>query len=167
ERRLHILPNPVEIEIEMRSDESKLVLQAGYQNGETFTLIQKRIEVVASNPTWLLMDDRLAQIGNTQALPMLSSLPIEIPIQQADVFRERYFAQMVQLLPMRSVIIHWHDIAVEPIPRLYLHDDKDNILRADLRFGYGDQELSATKSGEAITVETVPDSWDLMRVHRQ
>jgi non-specific serine/threonine protein kinase len=167
ERRLHLLPHPVEIQIEMRSDESKLVLQAGFQSDETFTLIQKRIEVVTSNPTWLLLDDHVAQISNTRALPMLSSLPIEIPIRQADVFRERYFAQMVQLLPMRSDLIHWHDIAVDPTPRLYLHEEKDHILRADLRFGYGEAELSASKSIEAITVETVPDSWDLRRVHRQ
>ncbi len=92
------------------------------------------------------MDDHIVQVRNTEALEILSSFPIEIPMQQADVFRERYFAQIASLLPIRSELIHWQEIRVEPIPRLYLHDDKGNILRADLRFGYGDQELAATKS---------------------
>ena len=167
ERRLHLLSHPVQIEIDMRSDENKLVLQAGFESGGTFTPIKKRIEVVTRDPTWLLMDDHVARIGNTQALPMLSSLPIEIPIQQADVFRERYFAQMAQLLPMRSELIHWHEVKADPVPRIYLHDDQDKRLRADLRFGYGEFEVHATKSGEAIAVETIPDSWDLARLYRQ
>ena len=45
--------------------------------------------------------------------------------------------------------------------------DKDRRLQADLRFGYGSHEVLATKSGERVAVETVPDSWDLVRIHRK
>jgi non-specific serine/threonine protein kinase len=167
EHRLSILPDPVEIEIDIQSDKNKLTLQAGFQNGSIFTHINQKIEVIAHNPVWILMDDAVAQVHNSQALNLLSSFPIEIPIQQADVFRQRYFAQIAQLLPIRSSLVHWRDVEVPLVPRLYLHDDKGNILRADLRFGYGDHEVTATKSDDPLVVQTVPDAWDLIRIHRQ
>src|SRR5215216_6488832 len=167
ERRLHILPDPVELEIDIRSDKTKLVLQAGFRNGNTFTHIDQKMEVLSKNPTWVLMDDHVAAIRNPQAFAFLSSFPIEIPIQQANLFRQRYFAQIARLLPIKSDLVQWHDVEVNPVPRLYLHDDKGSILRADLRFGYGDQEIAATKSDEGTAIETVPDSWDLIRIHRQ
>jgi non-specific serine/threonine protein kinase len=167
ERRLNILPDPVEIEIDIRSDKTKLILQVGFQKDNLFIHIDQKIETITKNPTWILMDDYVAEIHNLQAVSILPSFPIEIPVQQADLFRERYFAQLAQLLPIKSDLVHWHDLTVNPIARLYLHDDKDKIMRADLRFGYGEHELSATKSEESIVVETVPDSWDLIRIHRQ
>lgn len=173
ERRLRILPSPVDVKIDMQSDESKLTLQAGFENEGAFTLIKNKIETISNNPTWVLMDETLAQIENVQALSILPSFPIQIPAQQVDIFREQYFAQIVQLLPIKSDIIHWQDINAEPIARLYLHDDKhsspvdkDKTLRADLRFGYGEHELPLAKE-ELYAVETVPDSWDLIRIHRK
>jgi non-specific serine/threonine protein kinase len=167
DRRLHILSEPVDIKIDMQSDDRKLVLQAGFKQEGTFTLINKKIEAVSDNPTWILMDDHIAQIRNTQALAILPSFPIEIPASQIDVFREQYFAQIAQVLPIKGDIIRWHDVNVDAVPRLYLHEDKDNVLRAGLRFGYGEHELALTKSEENVAVETVPDSWDLIRIHRQ
>ena len=167
ERRLHILPEPVEIDIDIWSNETRLVLQAGFQKDNTFTYAGKKIETITRHPTWILMDDYVAEIQNAQAFEILSAFPIEIPAQQANLFRERYFAQIVRLLPIKSDLVHWQDVQVNPIPRLYLRDDKGNVLYADLRFGYGEHELSATKSEETIAVQTVPDSWDLIRIHRQ
>ena len=167
ERRLHLLRDPVEIEVDIRHTESKLVLQAGFQKDGTFTHIDKKIETITRNPTWILMDDYAAEIRNTQASIMLPSLPIEIPVQQADLFRERYFAQIAQRLPIKSDLVHWHDVDGDPVPRLYLRDDRGNHLRADLRFSYGEQEVSATRAEETTTIQTVPDSWDLIRIHRQ
>ncbi|MCJ7434715.1 MAG: DEAD/DEAH box helicase [Anaerolineales bacterium] len=174
DHRLHILTQPVDIKIDMQSDENKLALQAGFENEGIFTLINKKIEVISNNPTWVLLDDRIAQVNNTQALSILPSFPIVIPAQQVDIFREQYFAQIAQLLPIKSDIVHWQDVNAEPVPRLYLHDDKrsspvdkGNTLLADLRFGYGEHELSLAKSEENFAVETVPDSWDLIRVHRK
>jgi non-specific serine/threonine protein kinase len=173
EHRVHLIPQAVNIKIDMQSDESKLTLQAGFEHNEIFTLIHKKIETVSNNPTWVLMDDHVAQINNAQALSILPSFPIVIPAQQVDIFREQYFVQIAQVLPIKSDIVHWRDVNADPVPRLYLHDDKqsspadkDNVLRADLRFGYGDYELPLAKD-ESFAVETIPESWDLVRIHRQ
>lgn len=167
ERRLHLLRDPVEIEVDIRKTESKLVLQAGFRKDDTFTHIDRKIETITRNPPWILMDDHAAEIRNTQAAVILSSLPVEIPIQQADLFRERYFAQIAQRLPIKSDLVHWQDVEGDPVPRLYLRDERGNALRADLRFGYGEQEVTAARTEETTTIQTVPDSWDLLRIHRQ
>ncbi len=183
ERRVHILPEPVEVKIDMQSDESKLVLRAGYEQNGQFNPIRENVETISADPVWVLMDDHAAQLRNTQALSILPSFPIVIPTAQVDVFRKQYFAQIAQILPIRSDIVQWQDVHAEPIPRLYLHDDKrsspvdkrsspvdkadkDQILRADLRFAYGEYELLPGKE-ESYSVETSPDSWNLTRVHRQ
>ena len=165
--RLHILPNPVKLEIDMRSDENQLVLQAGFQDAEGFRLIEHKIEAVSSDPTWVLMDDHVAEISNSQVLASLSSFPITIPASEAEFFREEYYTKIAQQLPVRNDLIHWRDVNADPVPRLYLRDDKNNTLRAELRFGYGEYELKAVKTEEIYVVETAPDSWDLLRIHRQ
>lgn len=168
ERLLHVLPNPIEIQIDMRLDENKLSLQTGFEWNGNFTHIHKKIEVLTNNPTWVLMDQTIAQIENSRALEMLLAFPIEIPAKQIGLFREQYFARIAQALPVKSDLIQWRDVQADPVPRLYLHDDnKDKTLRADLRFGYADYEAPASKSGDLQSVETVPDSWELVRIHRQ
>ena len=167
ERRIHILPDPVDIKIDLKQDEQKLTLRTGYEQNGQFIHIQNQIETITHNPIWVMLDDNIVQLRNTSATSILSSFPIEIPNAQVAIFREQYFARIAQLLPIKSDIVQWHDVHAEPIPRIYLHDNnKDKILRADLRFGYGDHEVSVTKTDEPYTVETVPDSWNLIRVHR-
>ena len=117
ERRLYVLPDPVEIQIDIHSDETKLVLQAGFQKNNAFMYINKKIEIITKNPAWIFMDDYVAEIRNSQALPFLSSLPIEIPAQQANLFRERYFAEIAQLTPVKGDLVQWHDIDLNPVPR--------------------------------------------------
>ncbi len=167
DRRVHILPDPVDININLQQDQQKLILRTGYEQNGQFIHIQNPIETITHNPVWLMLDDNIAQLHNTSALSILSSFPIEIPNAQVEIFREQYFARIAQLLPIKSDIVQWQDVHAEPIPRLYLHDnDKDKILRADLRFGYGNHELPVTKTDEPYTVETVPDTWNLIRVFR-
>ncbi len=168
ERRLHVLPRPVEIQIGMSLDKKQLTLQAGFEQDGTFRPIKTKIEILANDPAWALMDDTIAQIANSRILEILSAFPIEIPASQVESFREGYFARIARTLPLKSDLITWRDIQTDPVPRLYLHDDnKDKTLRADLRFGYADYEVAATKSGDMQSIETIPDSWELVRIHRQ
>jgi non-specific serine/threonine protein kinase len=169
ERRLHIQPDPIHIQIDMQQDDKKLSLQAGFEKNGDFTRIQKKIEVMTQNPTWVLMDDTIAQIENSRALEVLSAFPVEIPNQQVDLFREQYFPLIAQALPIKSDLVKWSDIHADAIPRLYLQDDnKEKVLRASLRFGYGDHEALLGKSTELpYGVASIPDTWELVRVHRQ
>jgi non-specific serine/threonine protein kinase len=164
--RLHILPEPVDIQVLFTREEKYLVLQAALQVAGS-TPVKGKAEIISYNPPWLLMEDKIFTLKHSGNLSILSSFPIEIPETQADLFREKYLRRIAESLPVKSDLIHWHEVKAEPVPRLYLHDDKGNLLRADLRFGYGEHEFAATKSEETLAVETVPDSWDLIRIHRQ
>jgi len=167
ERRLHIQPDPIHIQIDMRQDDKKLSLQAGFDNHGTFTPIQKKIEVMAQNPTWVLLDDTIAQIENSRALDILSAFPVEIPNQQIDIFREQYFPLIAQALSIKSDLVQYQDIHAEAVPQLYLHDDnKEKVLRATLKFGYGDFTSPLAKD-EPYALASIPDTWNLARIHRQ
>ncbi|MCK7482043.1 MAG: hypothetical protein M0C28_36500 [Candidatus Moduliflexus flocculans] len=123
DRRVHILPDPVDININLQQDQQKLILRTGYEQNGQFIHIQNPIETITHNPVWLMLDDNIAQLHNTSAISILSSFPIEIPNAQVEIFREQYFARIAQLLPIKSDIVQWQDVHTEPIPRLYLHDD--------------------------------------------
>ncbi len=167
ERRLHILPDSIQIQIDMQQDDKKLSLQAGFDKGGTFTHIQKKIEVMTNSPTWVLLDDTIAQIENSRALEILSSFPIEIPNGQVDLFREQYFPLIAQTLPIKSDLVKYQDVHADAVPRLYLHDDnKEKVLRATLKFGYGDFTSPLAKD-ESYALGSIPDTWELVRVHRQ
>ncbi len=167
ERRLHILPEPIRIQIDMRQDDQILSLQAGYENGGAFTRIQKKIETLTNNPTWVLLDDTIAQVENSRALEILSAFPVEIPNQQVDIFREQYFPLIAQSLPVKSDLVQYQDVHADAIPRLYLRDDnKEKVLRATLKFGYGEYDFPLAKD-EPYILASVPDTWNLVRIHRQ
>jgi non-specific serine/threonine protein kinase len=167
ERRLHLLPQPIQIQIDMQQDDKKLSLQAGFDKNGTFTRIQKKMEVMTANPAWVLMDDTIAQVENSRALEILSAFPIEIPNQQVGLFREQYFPLIAQALPIKSELVHWRDVHAVPVPRLYLQDDnKEKVLRASLHFGYGEFDSPLGKD-QPYSVVSVPDTWDLVRIHRQ
>ncbi|HEX5839825.1 MAG TPA: SNF2-related protein [Anaerolineales bacterium] len=167
ERRLHILPDPIQIRIDMQQDEEKLSLQAGFDNNGSFTHIQKKIEVMTAYPVWVLMDDTVAQVENSRALEILSAFPIEIPNQQVDLFRQQYFPLIAQALPIRSDLIKWRDLRADAVPRLYLHDDnKEKVLRASLHFGYAEFDAPLGKD-QPYSVASIPETWELVRVHRQ
>ena len=167
ERRLYIQPDPIQIQIDMMQDEKKLSLQAGFENNGAFTHIQQKIEVITQNPTWVLLGDTIAQIENSRALDILSTFPIEIPNGQVDLFREQYFPLIAQALPIKSDLVKWSDVHAEAIPRLYLQDDnKEKVLRATLKFGYGEFTSPLAKD-EPYALASIPDTWELVRVHRQ
>lgn len=166
ERRLRILPRPIELQMDLQADESKLTLWAGFEQNGTFTHIRQNIEVVTKAPVWALLDDTLAQIENSHAIEAVTSFPIEIPREQIERFREEYFPHIAQDLPVKSGLVQWMDFHADPVPRLYLRDDnKEKTLRAELRFGYGEYELPPGKD-ETFAIQAVPDSWDLLRIHR-
>ncbi len=164
--RVKILPHPKDIEIVLTREHGNLVLTAGLKD-EGLTQGAHKVETISYNPSWLLMDNILFSVPDASHLSILSSLPVSIPEKEANFFRENYLRQLAAALPIQSDLIHWHEIHTAPILRLYLRDDKDRLLCASLRFGYGEYEVAATKAEETQSIEIIPDSWDMMRIHRQ
>ena len=103
---------------------------------------------------------------NPEALNLLRFLPLTIPQKDEKEFRENYLRPIVERLPMQGDVLSWQDVQADPLPRLYLNDDS-GALRATLAFGYGDYELDANPKADPISLVDIPDSWGMLRIHRQ
>ena len=164
--RIHIHPTPVDLQISFTTEKGSLVLRAGAQT-DRFRAFTDKIEVLSSNPPWLLVGDMIFPLRNTASLPSLTSFPITIPAEQADLFREKYLRKVAERLPIQSKLVQWQEVTTAPVPRLYLHEDKNHRLCASLRFAYEQHEAAPEKNEPAHSIETIPDSWNLVRIHRQ
>ena len=67
---------------------------------------------------------------------------------------------------MQGDVLSWQEVEANPVPRLYLNDENGS-LRATLRFAYGDCELEANPKADPISLVDIPDSWGMLRIHRQ
>lgn len=166
ERRLYVLPDPVDVAIDLRTANSGISLMAGIERDGQFVPIQTPVTAISHRPAWAVLGNLVAQLRDPQVLDLLGAFPIQIPAADADAFRERYFVGLAQKLPIRNGVVQWRDVRAEPVPRLYLRDDKHNDLCAELRFGYGEHEVPAVKTAQALSVATIPDTWELVRIHR-
>ena len=166
ERRLHILPEPVDVAIDLHTTGGGVSILAGLERDGQFVPILAPAIALSRHPAWAVLDDVVAQLRAPQALDRLGAFPVKIPAADLDAFRERFFVQLAQTLPIRSGVVQWRDVQADPVPRLYLRDDKASGLCAELRFGYGEHEVPAVKTAEPVSVTTIPGTWELVRIHR-
>ncbi len=165
--RVEIVSQPVEVRAALARDDGKLSLQAGIElNGQLFTSSKENMYLVSENPPWALLGRYLAPVANPESLSLLSSLPLEIPVEDEDVFREKYFRQIAERVPIDGEAVTWEDVTEDALPRLYLRND-EGTLRADLRFGYGDYEALADPNPPTLTMIDIPGSWSMARIQRQ
>ena len=168
--RVAILPNPVDIQVIFTRENGNLVLKAGLNNLPG-TPGDYTAELLSQKPPWVLMNDKIFPLRDANQLAAMSIFPISIPEKDAETFREHYLRRVAESLPVHSDLIHWEEVSADPVPRLYLHDDKDKILRADLRFGYGAYEADAMKNPPETIVELSTAEgagpWDMLRIARQ
>ena len=166
EQRLQVLPDPVNIVIDLSPTSDGITLLPGIEQGEAFLPVETPALMLSHSPVWVVLGGLVAQLPSHDLVNWLGSFPIHIPAQEAEAFREQYFAGLAERLPLRRGAVEWRDVHAEPVPRLYLRDDRATRLSAQLRFGYGDHELPPIKIGEPISIVAVPDAWALLRIHR-
>jgi non-specific serine/threonine protein kinase len=165
--RLEILAEPVEIQAALARDGANLILQAGLElNGQSFTSAKDNLQVVSDDPPWVLLGRHLAALSNPESLSLLAALPLTIPVKDEEIFRSKFFRQIAERLPIQGDVVAWENVQAEAVPRLYLRDDH-NALLADLRFGYGDYEVSAVAQPDPQTVLDIPGTWSMARIQRQ
>ncbi|HVM70821.1 MAG TPA: DEAD/DEAH box helicase [Anaerolineales bacterium] len=165
--RLQLFTSPVTMEAALVQDGTDYALQAGLRmNGQVFSTVKKSLLIVCQEPAWALAGKYLIPVENPEALNLLRFLPLTIPQKDVPEFREKYLHQMVERIPVQGDVLSWQDVAANPIPRLYLNDESGS-LRATLTFGYGDYELDANPRADPIGLIDIPDSWGMVRIHRQ
>lgn len=104
ERRVHIIPEPVDLEVVLTRQEENRVLQAGFVN-EAFMPGEYKVERLSQNPPWLLMGDVIFTLRDPRPLPVLPYFPIVIPESEAEFFRQHYLRRVAELLLVKSDLI--------------------------------------------------------------
>ena len=166
EHPLRFWPDPVAITVDLRAAKAGLSLVPGIEAAGEFQPLEPPVVTLSEHPAWILHAGVIAELKDPAARTLLAAFPLKVPAGEADAFRDDYLAQLAQTLPLREGLVHWRDLRTDPIPRLYLRDDRASGLCAELRFGYGDHELPAAKMAPAQSIVAVPDTWDLVRVQR-
>jgi len=165
--RLQIISEPVEIRAALAREEQNLSLQAGIElNGQLFTSGKENLSLVSENPPWALLGRYLAPVANPESLSLLSTLPLEIPVEDEETFREKYFRQIAERAPIDGEAVTWEHVTADAVPRLYMRNN-EGTLRAELRFGYGDYETPAEQYPPEETLIDIPGSWSMARIPRQ
>ncbi|MGB8212317.1 MAG: SNF2-related protein [Anaerolineales bacterium] len=165
--RLQLIADPVTIEGALVRDEANYSLQAGLRvNGQVFTTVKNSLQIICQDPAWALAGKYLVPVENPEALSLLRFLPLDIPQKDEKEFREQYLRLIAERIPVQGDVLSWQDVESPPVPRLYL-SDADGKLHATLSFGYGDYELDADPKANSVAMVDVPDSWGMVRIHRQ
>lgn len=166
DQMVEILAEPVNIEAALGRDGDKLVLQTGLRLGErVFSSINDRLQLISHSPVWALAGRYLVQVANPEALPIIQVAPLIIPAKDEELFREQFFSKVAERVSIQGDVVTWEEVETPPTPRLYLSDES-GTLRATLHFGYGEYEVDCERNPPTLTVEDLPNSWTLARIHR-
>lgn len=173
-KRLHILPHPADLSINLTRNEQGLNLRARLDLPDRSIHLDQLhednpVQIISQYPIWVLVDQYLFKIekdANSEILKTWIANPnVHIPAKDEDQFLEKYFLQMVQQVRVESDFIQWEDIQARPVPRLYLSEHKNKIL-AQLRFGYGEFEVNYDPDLPEESVARQPGTWSLARIKR-
>jgi len=127
------------------------------------------IRIVSQDPFWLLADDLLLKMQGARHIQLYESFnrnpDIIIPSKYTTDFRENHLVRLARAFNIEGNVIHWDTVATDPIPRLYLADNKGEI-RAELRFGYGENEVLFQKPFPQESILHIPGTWNLQRIKR-
>ncbi len=165
--RMRMIKEPQKIEAALALEGENYALQAGMTvNGKTFTTIKGSLRILSMDPAWAIAGNYIVPIENPEAINLLEFLPLTIPAKDEQEFREDYFLTIAERLPIQGDVVSWEDVIEKPVPRMYLREEEGKLL-ADLRFGYGNEEVTVDLRGEPLTMHDQPGSWGVIRIHRQ
>lgn len=166
-RPLRFVPRPVELEVDLCETGGQAVLRLGISDGEEFRDLPAGSEVLCHRPLWILAGDIVVQVGNEDALPLVGAFPLEIPAAQVDEFRDRFADVIAQQVRFRGESVKWRDVETEPVPHLILRDQGRKSLDVELRFHYGDAEITPEQDPREVVTHNVPGTWEFTCVRRQ
>ena len=166
--RLRVRTHPAAIEAALALEGKKYTLQAGVRIGqEVFSTIKERIKILSrGDPAWILAGHTLLPVSNPEALEMMNFLPLSIPQEDEQAFRDEFFQRIAERMPVVGDLVTWVDIDIDPIPRLYISRQDSGTFRAALRFGYNEYELVAHPKAQPVEMLNLPGSWGGVRITR-
>jgi non-specific serine/threonine protein kinase len=124
---------------------------------------------------------------------LLETPELLIPKKDEAEFLEKYYLPLAKVIPVQGDAVTWQEVRAKPVKRLYLSDtdkiesggpvkprgatDKSKTpllargssgggLQAQLRFGYGEYEVPYQSGLPLQHIQSLPDTWTLVRIIR-
>ena len=168
EHRLQVLPDPVDVTIDLHQTANGVRLLAGYERDGQFVPIQTPVDCPVAPPGVGRSGRRGRPTARAPGARSCSA-PSRSRFRPRDVdaFRERFFVQLAQTLTIRSGVVQWRDVQADPVPRLYLRDDKARAACwPSCVLATASTKCRRSRRAEPVSVATIPDTWELVRIHR-
>lgn len=138
-------------------------------NHQPLTTNPNEIDLILTDPYWLLAGENLIKLDNPSGLSLLDFFAdkpeLVIPTDQAENFAGQYLLDLGRRFPLQGDAIAWEVIHTSPTPRLYLID-QNNELQANLRLAYGEYEVRYDPDFPSRTIQHQSDSLTMVRIER-
>ena len=170
-KRLIFFKEPLKVCLNLNFDNEGLVINPVMDGFEfPFNFSMDQTEVIAESPPWILHDPFIFRLENSSSLSLLKSYSsrgdLKVTQEQIEHFANQYLIELARYFRLSGNAISWSEINVEPTPRVYL-SDLNGELQVQLRFGYGDIELSELSDSSEVVVQQKPGSLNLVKIFRK
>jgi non-specific serine/threonine protein kinase len=171
QKNLQILLGPAEVRLQLDREQNGLRISAAiYVQDQAYPLNTGAVQIVSYNPFLLLVEDTILEITDENQIELLKnfseSTQIFISDNEVPEFLDKYYLPLAQSTKLSGEAVSWENIEAEPAKRIYLSEGKGE-LQAQLKFSYGDFEVSYDSRFPEYKVLRKPDSWTLVKVVRK
>jgi len=168
---LELKQKPGEIRLELTREKEGLRINACVAVDEQIIPLNAGdVQIISYTPFILLVDKYILRIEDENQIEILKNFAEtpQILINDVDTqeFLEKYYLSLAQQMPLVGDAVSWENVEQLPVRRIYLNDNKGE-LQAQLRYGYGDNEVTYDSRYPDIKVFRKPETWTLVRVIRQ
>lgn len=166
---LQVCHDAAHLEFELQRTERSLNLHPQIVlSGEDKPIELKSVQILNERPLWLLAGNKVFHLPEIwyHFEQLKAEAHLKIPLAEEISFWEKFMPWLAENYPVTGEAVNWQELEYERVvPRLYLHE-KDDSLRIELRFGYGEIELAAEKNPEPQAVRRDAENDVLYRIRR-
>ena len=139
-------------------------------DGQIIPLVPGQTSRLTESPLWLMAGEHIVKmksyVSNSITTKFLENPQLTIPKQSETEFLEGYLIPLADNVPIRGEQVKWEHAETTLTKRLYLIEEGGKLY-TELRFGYGEAEVSYDKSLPEQSIHHKTDGdWTLVRVIR-
>jgi uncharacterized protein (UPF0179 family) len=121
-----------------------------------------RFTILHGTQNWIRINEILLKIQDSSQLELIQSFietpEVIIPEKDENLFRSRYFLPLAEKFILDGDLIDHSYVETDPLYRVYLTEGESTI-QAELRFAYGDNEVSYDANYPEETIQKLTDTW--------
>ena len=172
--RLTVISQPGDLSIRMNRHRLGFQIQAQISIPERSCVLNidrdTKFTILPGTQNWIRFNEALLKIQDNYQLELIQSFietpEVIIPEKDETLFRNRYFLPLAEKFILDGDLIDHSYVETDPLNRIYLSEGESSI-QAELRFKYGEYEVSYDAHYPEETIQQQPDTWTLRHIRRQ